>query len=614
MKRRWQLALAGSLAALWLAAPPPAAAQAKAGEDAEPRWHIVRPGETLERIAGSLFGSVSRWVEIWRLNPAIANPHHIVPGQRVRIPVFEKGASSATIRRLSREVAERPAPNPWSPAQVGDSLLERDGVRTYAKSSAEMRFNDGTRLLVSEDSLVYLQRRDGALAGVARKGVEIVEGQADYEATAAGRPAVAPGGVEIVLGPARMTSRPDRGGGAQARARRPRDGGSKVMVYGGEGEVEAAGAKVLVPQGSGSSIPREGPPGPAEPLLPAPRTVSPAAGAELAFANPAFLWEPLPAAAAYVVELCRDERCGTLLDRAVVAAEEGSAGAGGEWQAAAPLPVGELFWRVTARSRSGLDGYPSAAARLAILADRVDREPPAARLTLNGPQASVGATLFAAPSVEVVASAEDALCGIGRVAATLDGRALAGGPLAAGPHTAGGVAVDRCGNRADLPPLAWVVDAEPPAVRWEVGDRQLFVARGEPRAARPTAGRGKAAAAGPRLDWTSDGRAWRALFAAGTAGVPPVYGDGEIASDRPQVFLAPAGLDLTVDGKPLALGPGQLVWIQAEDAGCGVARLSLRVRTTAASPPAAGPGNVLEIDAVDLVGNARHLEWPLVPR
>ncbi len=623
MPTRPGLPLAAVLISFLAGIPSPAQAQAGAAaaptaaaptDDQPLHWHIVRPGESLEKIALRLLGSVARWPEIWRLNPEIQNPHRITPGERVRVPPAEHGAPSATIQRMSHEVTERPAPIPWSPAQLGDTLIERDGVRTYAKSSAEMRFNDGTHLLVTEDSLVFLQRSARASAADERKTVEIVEGQADYEAKASGKPSA---DVEILLGPAHLTSRPDRGGAAQARARRPAGGGSKVMVYGGAGEVEAAGAKVMVPEGSGTSVSREGPPSPPEKLLAAPRLESPAAGTELGFANPVFLWEPVPAADGYVVELCRDAGCAALLDRRVLsaAAPRGAAPADGEaegpaegtWQPPAALPRGELFWRVTARSVSGLDGYPSPTSRLVVLSDRVDREPPAAHLTLDGPQITVGETHFASPSVRIAAAGEDAGCGLGRLVPTVDGRRLGAEPLAAGAHTASGSAVDRCGNRAVLAPLAFTVDAVPPVIHWQIGGGELFAAHGAKGAPlRPAlrqherSRRGRDAgpqAPGPRLDWTVDGRAWRQLVEPDAV---------RITSARPQIFIAPTGVALAAAGEPLAIGADQLLWIDVDDAGCGVDRLSFRLRPASSERPAA-----VEIEAVDLVGNASRLELTL---
>ena len=270
-------------------------------------WHTVRPGETMELIATRYLGSLPLWREIHRLNPDIADPNRIEPGQRIRIPLLQRDLPAATVHRMSRQVEEQPSPIPWTAAQVGDVLVERDGVRTRQKSSTELRFTDGARLTVTEDSLVFLRRSGTALRGVERKAIEIVEGQADLEARSA--PSAPAPEVEIVIGATKATAGPGRGGTAQTRARRSTEGGAKLMVYGGESEVEAGGAKVQVPQGMGTSVAASGPPSPPEPLLPAPRLTDPAAGAERACADPALSWQAVPEAASYVVEVCRDAGC-----------------------------------------------------------------------------------------------------------------------------------------------------------------------------------------------------------------------------------------------------------------------------------------------------------------
>ncbi|HSN86084.1 MAG TPA: LysM peptidoglycan-binding domain-containing protein, partial [Thermoanaerobaculia bacterium] len=235
------LCLAGCL----LAGSPASAAKPESG------WHIVRPGETLHRVAARYLGSAARWPEIARLNPGIEDPNRLEPGQRIRVSQATE-APAARVARLSRKVEAQPTPIAWENARQDDLLLEKDGLRTYGKSSAEMAFSDGTRLLVTESSLVFLQRTGGQLRGVDRKAVEIVEGQADVESGIRPAGGAAPE-VEIVLGSTRARSRPTPSratpGAARTRARRSEEGGAKLMVYGGEGEVEAGGAKVSVPAG-----------------------------------------------------------------------------------------------------------------------------------------------------------------------------------------------------------------------------------------------------------------------------------------------------------------------------------------------------------------------------
>jgi hypothetical protein len=319
------------------------------------------------------------------------------------------------------------------------------------------------------------------------------------------------------------------------------------------------------------------------------------------FANPVFTWEPVPEAAAYVVELCADPGCGALVDRIVFAKADGEP----EWRPAA-LPARILYWRATARSRSGLDGYPAETARLDILSDRLDHEGPAAKLALSGRQIDVAGRLFTAAVIGLAITAEDGGCGLLRTTPTVDGRPAATGPLPAGEHRAGGYALDRCGNRLEVPPLVFTVDAEPPAVRSAVVLRSVFESAGEPQAIRHSGRR----AGETGLYWSSDGRRWLPLWRPGQAPSPalsPEVGGNEIASGQPRLFLEARGVKLTIDGQTVAPGPGELLAVTAEDTGAGVERL--RFHLTGGGPEGAP---VLEMEAVDLVGNSRRIAWPLV--
>ncbi|HVR95835.1 MAG TPA: LysM peptidoglycan-binding domain-containing protein, partial [Thermoanaerobaculia bacterium] len=545
----------------------------------EPRTHVVRPGETLRAISTRYLGSAQRWQEIHRLNPGIADPDKLQPGQRVQVPAPLRNAPAAQVRRVSRRVEARPSPIPWEAAHEGDLLVERDGVRTYSKSSADMTFTDGTRLTVTEDSLVFLQRTGGTLRGVPdRKSIEIVDGQADIEA----RPEQARANpeIEIVLGKARATSRPSPGGTSQTRARRAEAGGAKLMVYGGASEVEAGGAKVAVPEGMGTSVTQNGPPSPPEKLLPAVRLSAPEAGAGLECSNPALAWEPVEGAESYTVEVCRDPGCGALVERVVGYGTT-------EWRAAA-LPLGELFWRVTARSSSGLDGYPSEAAPLSILADRSDLQPPAGALEVAGRHITVGDRLFVNADAELKVSAEDAQTGV----STAVPPAL---PQTAGEHTVTAVVSDRCGNRTRTAPVVFTVDTEAPTIRWVAGDAAAFAQRGEPQG------------------WERDFKRRRTLIRQTTEPSPLAWSSGglgwipahagqqlRVDSDRPQIFLRGEGTSLRAGDEEIDFSGGHILWIEATDEGAGVEHLTLQVQN-----------GVLQLEAADLVGNVRRMEWPV---
>jgi hypothetical protein len=561
-----------------LAAPPSTPAPS---ENLATGWHIVRPGETLEKITARYLGSSELWHQVAQLNPEIADPNRLTPGQRVRIYLPRRDASAARVAQLSRKVEAQASPIPWEDARLNDLLVERDGVRTYPRSSAEMAFSDGTRLFVTEDSLVFLQRTGGALRGVEHKSVEIIQGQAEVEARpVAGRAAPPASEVEIVLGSARATARTDRSGAVQTRARRSEGGGAKLMAYSGDADLEAGGAKVQVPQGMGSSVGASGPPAPPEKLLAAPRALAPADGAEVACSNPSFAWETVPEAASYIVEVCRDPGCGSLVER-------GAGVAGAAWRPQA-LPAASLYWRVTARSRSGLDGYPGAARKLAVTSTQTDDQPPAGTLELTGPQVRIGDTLFAGPGARIEVAASDAENGLAGWVPVVNGREGNGqdaaGPWKAGVYSVGALAADLCGNRGPVAPIVFTVDATPPALTWEVVPYDGFSGRGVRQ-------RGKARSA--PVTW-SGGVQWLAL---------PAGDEVLINSDGPQAFFHAAGAHFAADGREVTLGDGQMLRIRAADDESRVDHLRFRLR------PAENGRSVLEIEASDLVGNSRKAEW-----
>lgn len=316
-------------------------------------WHIVRPGETLQNVTLRYLGSSERWRENWRLNPALGNPDQLTPGQRIRV-IVGSAASAAEIRALSRRVDARPFPQPWLSAQEGDRLRQRDGLRTHEAASAELRFEDGSLLQVGEQSVVFI----GTVAGTAAGGrsIEVVDGQADVRSGVASSRSSKSREIEIVMGPARARARA-KDGSAHARARRLPAGTAQIMMYEGSADLASGGSSVAVPEGMGAAAARGRPPGPAEPLLPAPEPLVPRPGAALDHANPLFAWRAVPGAAGYVLEVCRDRGC------AVVERKIGTSSTDAVLDA---LPSGTGYWRINARSPSALDGYSSEPRELSI--------------------------------------------------------------------------------------------------------------------------------------------------------------------------------------------------------------------------------------------------------
>jgi hypothetical protein len=334
--------------------PSPVAAQTAAlpasGE------YVVQPGDTLESIAQKFLGASGRWKEIQVVNPVITNPHLITPGSKIKIGPLTVAAKRATIQQVFRQVEQMPFPRPWTPASVGGVLQERDGVRTFEKSSSELRFDNDSRMVISEESVVFLREAPKVMEAVSRKSIEIRAGQADLDVKqSAGGPANA---IEFHIGETVGTAKPGAAGTGASRARRASDGGSRVMVYDGQGEVRAAGQMVAVASGMGLAVATDGRTNGPEKLLVAPKALSPNESQSFDFSNPTFDWEPVARADTYTVEVCRDPGCTQLVDRAVGIKLT-------RWTPRV-LPMGMLYWRVNGVSVSGLDGFMSAPQKFTI--------------------------------------------------------------------------------------------------------------------------------------------------------------------------------------------------------------------------------------------------------
>jgi hypothetical protein len=236
--------------------------------------------------------------------------------------------------------------------------------------------------------------------------------------------------------------------------------------------------------------------------------------------------------------------------------------------------------------------------------------PPAGALQVAGPQIRVGERLIVGPGARVEAAGNDAEGNAVAWTPLVDGREESAWPQAwpAGGHTAAAVAVDACGRRATLAPVAFVVDAEPPAIRWEVNTRQAFMDSNrlapddEPKRRKIRFAR---SGGQPAADsWLSEAGVWQVPLSWVRHG-DPTFLDRErypvrIASEHPQAFLAAPGTVASMDGSDRTLGD-RLLWLAADDAGAGVESLTLRLRND-------GGRTVLEVEAADHVGNTSKKE------
>lgn len=308
-------------------------------------WHVVKEGETLSRITARYLGSSEPWRDNWRLNPEIPDPNKLKPGQRIRVILSRTvPAQSALVTRVSRRVEKKPEPKPWTAARAGDQLVERNGIRTHEASSAELQFEDDTRLTLTERSLIFLRAPRAKATAHRGSEIEIVDGHADLDAPSRTSKS---SDIEIVVG---STSAKPSSPASKARFRK--EGTSaQVMSYRGAAKVSSAGATVAVTEGLGVAVPEGKKPPKPEKLLVAPSVKE----VNVTGDRPKLQWPAVPGAASYSVEICRDSSCGELVARA-------SGIRATEWQPAEAIAPGSYSWRVSAKSASGLDGFGGAAA------------------------------------------------------------------------------------------------------------------------------------------------------------------------------------------------------------------------------------------------------------
>ncbi|HEX5720500.1 MAG TPA: hypothetical protein VF179_30375, partial [Thermoanaerobaculia bacterium] len=96
---------------------------------------------------------------------------------------------------------------------------------------------------------------------------------------------------------------------------------------------------------------------------------------------------------------------------------------------------------------------------------------------------------------------------------------------------------------------------------------------------------------------------WNPAWAAAPDGT--VHETLEVRSDMPEAFLRLDGVRLVnADNTVPPPRAGQVLQLRAQDEGSRVERMVLRTRTTADGP-------VLEVEALDGVGNSGKVEWRL---
>lgn len=87
--------------------------------------HAVQKGDTLWDLSGEYLHDPLLWPKIWKVNPEIANPHWITPGQVIMIPGTERAPAREAV--AAQEVV------PVVPVESGPSPLARAGLASTSE-------------------------------------------------------------------------------------------------------------------------------------------------------------------------------------------------------------------------------------------------------------------------------------------------------------------------------------------------------------------------------------------------------------------------------------------------------------------------------------------------
>ncbi|MBT8103010.1 MAG: LysM peptidoglycan-binding domain-containing protein [Gammaproteobacteria bacterium] len=328
--------------------------------------YVVREGDTLAKLARKHLGPDALWNTNVAVNPDLDDPDIIMPGQVINIITgYEQPAPvvavevvevyQAVIEKIFNVVEKNVKRSDWRDAIEGDRLFPLDAVRTLADSSAVLQFDGATTVLVTEYSQIFLRALEPQDSGVSRSEIEIRSGETELRLEQIDAPQQ-----QIEINVAGTITRPARGadGNNSTRARKVGNDRSQVMVYEGSSAVQSAGVSVAVETGMGTTAVAGQAPAEPERLLPAPEIH--ALVDEVFAENIEFSWEPLDGAAAYRLDVCKDRHCTQPIFN--------QRGIPETTLTVSSLPIGISYWRVTAVSESGLDGFTSLSGELKIVA------------------------------------------------------------------------------------------------------------------------------------------------------------------------------------------------------------------------------------------------------
>lgn len=300
----------------------------------------VKPGDNLYNISKEYLKKTGDWRELQRIN-RVANPRRLPPDSELRVPVelLQQTYSSAELVFVRGEVSITAGDGQPIVAAIGATLPSGATIRTGSNATATLRFSDGARLLLAEQSSLVLENLVlYGKSGLLRNDLRLHEGQAE---------------TEVVPDPARQPRFQLRTPimavgvrGTQFRVKNAEKAGSTVEVLRGQVEARSGAQAVNLAAGFGTSVQRLGELSPPASLLPAPNLAGVAERIERVPLR--LTWQPQAGATGYRIRVHPDGEPEHLVLQTLSTKTEA------KW---ADLPDGRYVLRVRGVAGDGVEGH-----------------------------------------------------------------------------------------------------------------------------------------------------------------------------------------------------------------------------------------------------------------
>lgn len=159
---------------------------------AQTEWvYRVKPGDTLIGIADAYLANPRNWPKLQSLN-RVADPKRLIPGRALRLPVtlLKRDAAVAEVIHIQGVVSRTPKKGPPQSVAAGARLETGDTIETGSEASASLRFVDGSRLLLTQNTKVTLAEMIlFGKTGMARTMLELHRGSLDTRVATQQKPA-----------------------------------------------------------------------------------------------------------------------------------------------------------------------------------------------------------------------------------------------------------------------------------------------------------------------------------------------------------------------------------------------------------------------------------------